>query len=132
MNHYAKLWDGEKAHENLRQLFINSTLPNLFDNHPPFQIDGNFGSIAAMAEMLVQSDDRRIVLLPALPAVWRNGMANGIKVRGDAKINIKWSNLNLESAQICSGSDCTRRIMYNGKTIELELKKDKPAEIKFD
>ncbi len=132
MNHYAKLWDGEKAHENLRQLFINSTLPNLFDNHPPFQIDGNFGSIAAMTEMLVQSDDRRIVLLPALPAAWRNGRVNGIKVRGNAKINIEWSDLRLESARICSGRDCMRRVMYDGKIIELELKKDRLTEIKFD
>ncbi len=131
MNHYAKLWDGECAHENLRQLFIRSTLPNLFDNHPPFQIDGNFGSIAAMTEMLVQSDQRRIVLLPALPRKWTEGSVEGIRVRGNAKMDIKWKNSELESARICSGDDCTRRIMYNGQIKEFTLEKGVWKEIVF-
>lgn len=131
MNHYAKLWDGEKAYENLRQLFIKSTLPNLFDNHPPFQIDGNFGSIAAMAEMLVQSDARRIVLLPALPAAWACGSLRGVRVRGNARLNIEWSGGRLKTAQICSGSDGVRSFVYDGQTIALVLKKDEWTEITF-
>lgn len=131
MNHYAKLWDGEKAHENLLQLLIKSTLPNLFDNHPPFQIDGNFGSISAMIEMLVQSNAERIVLLPALPKAWKNGKLKGVRVRGNACMKLAWKNGKLESAQICSGCDVVRRFMYRGETIELALKKGIPTEICF-
>jgi len=132
MNHYAKLWDGEQAHENLRQLFIKSTLPNLFDNHPPFQIDGNFGSIAAMVEMLVQSNADRIVLLPALPKVWKNGYIKGVRVRGNASMNIIWKNGMLEKAEICSGCDRKRRFVYAGCTVELELIKGEWTKITFD
>lgn len=131
MNHYAKLWNGEMAHENLRQLFIKSTLPNLFDNHPPFQIDGNFGSIAAMVEMLVQSNADRIVLLPALPQVWQTGKITGVRVRGNAHMNIAWSNGSLEKAQICSGCDAVRSFVYQDKRIELTLQKDIWTEIMF-
>lgn len=121
MNHYAKLWDGEQAHENLRQLLIRSTLPNLFDNHPPFQIDGNFGSIAAMVEMLVQSNADRIVLLPALPEVWQNGRITGVRVRGNARMNIAWRNGELQSAQICSGRDAHRSFVYGDRRVDLTL-----------
>lgn len=122
MNHYAKLWDGEKAHENLRQLFVKSTLPNLFDNHPPFQIDGNFGSIAAMVEMLVQSNEDRIVLLPALPQAWKDGTLTGVRVYGNARMNITWKDGKLENAQICSGYDTARRFMYQDRIAETVLK----------
>lgn len=121
MNHYAKLWDGEQAHENLRQLLIRSTLPNLFDNHPPFQIDGNFGSIAAMVEMLVQSNADRIVLLPALPKAWQNGKITGVRVRGNARMNIAWRNGELQSAQIRSGRDAHRRFVYGDRRVDLML-----------
>lgn len=131
MNHYAKLWDGEKAHENLRQLFIKSTLPNLFDNHPPFQIDGNFGSIAAMVEMLVQSNADRIVLLPALPMVWENGKITGVRVRGNARMNITWRDGKLAKAEINSGCDTTRKFVYQDKYVELKLRKDTWTEIAF-
>ncbi len=131
MNHYAKLWDGEKAHENLRQLFIKSTLPNLFDNHPPFQIDGNFGSIAAMVEMLVQSNAERIVLLPALPEVWQNGKITGVRVSGNARMDITWRNAALTEARICSGCDIVRRFVCGDKRVELNLQKDIWTEIIF-
>lgn len=131
MNHYAKLWDGERAHENLEQLFMKSTLPNLFDNHPPFQIDGNFGSIAAMVEMLVQSNAERIVLLPALPGAWKNGKITGVRVRGNARMNLVWKDGTLEKAQICSGYDTVRKFVYQNKGIELTLKKDEWTEIAF-
>ncbi|MDE5697151.1 MAG: glycoside hydrolase family 95 protein [Lachnospiraceae bacterium] len=131
MNHYAKLWDGEKAHENLRQLFVRSTLPNLFDNHPPFQIDGNFGSIAAMVEMLVQSNADRIVLLPALPEVWQTGRITGVRVCGNARMNIAWRDHKLEKAQICSGCDAVRSFVYQGRRVELKLPKDSWTEIIF-
>ena len=123
INHYAKLWDGEQAHQNLLQLFIQSTLPNLFDNHPPFQIDGNFGSVAAMVEMLVQSDENRIVILPALPKAWDSGNIKGVRVRGNARMNLEWSGGKLLKAEICSGCDTNRTFVYNGNQKELVLKK---------
>lgn len=131
MNHYAKLWDGEKAHENLRQLFIKSTLPNLFDNHPPFQIDGNFGSIAAMIEMLVQSDDTRVVLLPALPQVWEKGKLFNVRIRGNARMNIEWSCGELVKASVCSGSDMKMKFVYKDKVVQIDLEKEKYTDIVF-
>lgn len=124
INHYAKLWDGEKAHENLQQLLIKSTLPNLFDNHPPFQIDGNFGATAAMVEMLVQSNADRVVLLPALPSAWKSGKLTGVRICGNARMNIVWKDGNLEKAQVCSGCDTRRKFVYQNICVELELKKD--------
>lgn len=131
MNHYAKLWDGEAAHENLLQLLIKSTLPNLFDNHPPFQIDGNFGSIAAMVEMLVQCNADRIVLLPALPGAWQSGKIAGVRVYGNARMNIAWRDGKLEKAQICSGRDAVRCFVYHDQRVELMLSEGVWTEIIF-
>lgn len=100
INHYARLWDGNTAYWHIEQLLGKSTYPNMFDRHPPFQIDGNFGGTAAMAEMLVQSGSRRVVLLPALPDVWKSGSARGLRIQGNAVIDLSWKEGVLENCRI--------------------------------
>ena len=131
VNFWARLKDGDRAYKLLKNLLrqtdngkINmsnagGTYPNLFCGHPPFQIDGNFGGTSGIAEMLLQSHNGYIELLPALPSVWKNGEINGLVARGGFVVDIKWANNQLVFAKIYSRNSGHANIRYKDKTIEI-------------
>lgn len=100
VNFWARLGDGDRAHRILAGLIGQSTYPNLLDTHPPFQIDGNFGAAAGIAEMLFQSHAGRLTFLPALPSAWPDGEITGLRGRGDVAVDLQWRAGRLKKASL--------------------------------
>ncbi len=145
INLWARLGDGNRAYKMIRELLKyvdpdglrtnysggGGTYPNLFDAHPPFQIDGNFGGAAAFAEMLVQSSETEIRLMPALPDAWESGSVKGICARGGFEIDLKWESGKVKTAKIKSKAGMPCKVIYAGKTYDLTIKNGESTNLKL-
>mgnify|MGYP000989400591 FL=1 len=119
---YARLQESEKALGSLHTVITKSTSPNLFGIYPPFQIDANFGTTAGIAEMLIQSQDGKIHLLPALPSSWKDGKVTGLKARGGFTVDMDWKSGQLIKAEVRSESGGRVMVSYKNELQELTIK----------
>ena len=145
INLWARLKNGEKAYQIYRKLLTavapeksnmpnyskgGGTYPNLFDAHPPFQIDGNFGGTAGVCEMLMQRGDNKIELLPALPEQWKEGSVSGLCARGGYEVNFEWKDGKVRDCSIKAKTNSTVILLYNGQQKTVKLKANKSQNIK--
>ena len=144
INLWARLKDAEQAYHIYQKLLTyvspdnyngedkrrsGGTYPNLFDAHPPFQIDGNFGGTAGVCEMLVQSDGNIITLLPALPKVWSKGSVTGIRARGGYELSMKWENSMVTELKIKSVKKGSVKLHINGRAMTIKTKAGKTTRV---
>jgi alpha-L-fucosidase 2 len=136
INLWARLQNSERAYDALKTIMTyypadknevkmvgGGTYPNLLDAHPPFQIDGNFGATSGIIEMLIQSHDGEIILLPALPESWKSGSIKGIKARGGFTVGLAWEDGNLRTATIVPSNNRTVDVVYKGRRWKTSLNK---------
>ena len=143
VSYWARLLEGELAWQNFQLLLGKSTLPNLFNNGPPFQIDGNFGGAAGVMEMILQSHSGEIAFLPALPAAWAEGTVRGMKARGAVELDFAWRNSRATSATLRPATAGVRAlrapkgqaitaVLQAGKPLRLEPGKDGSVSVRLD
>jgi alpha-L-fucosidase 2 len=124
LNLWSRLGDGDRAHKILSLLLgPERTYPNMFDAHPPFQIDGNFGGTSGMTEMVLQSRNDQILLLPALPTAWPTGRLTGLRARGAVGIDVTWTRGKLEEAVFTASADGRHHVRYGASAIDLDIRK---------
>lgn len=133
INLWARLGDGERAHKVLGMLLEpRRTYPNMFDSHPPFQIDGNFGGTAGITEMLVQSWGGEVHLLPALPRAWPTGHIRGIRVRGDGQIDLSWRDGHPDRVVMRSGKGGSFILRHGQNSVKLRIPADGVRNLRWD
>ncbi|MFC2090968.1 glycoside hydrolase family 95-like protein, partial [Bacteroidota bacterium] len=122
INCSARLLDGEMAHEHIQKMFQRSIASNLFDMHPPFQIDGNYGYTAGLTEMLLQSHEEGILrILPALPEAWNTGSVKGLRARNGIEVDIAWEDGKLSKLVLNPSQSSSVKIVYPGGVEKIEL-----------